>query len=107
MGCTVSRPACARPGKSSNPRFGYWNVTVSSASTAAPGQRPVAPSTPLGMSTATRYAPQRLTASMSAAMAPSAGRDRPVPSSASTTQAYPSSGGSSVRMRQPASCARR
>ncbi len=59
-------------------------VTVSFAFTAAPRTLPLAPSIPLGRSTAITMAPDRLIASTAARASPVRSRARPPPNSAST-----------------------
>ena len=59
-------------------------VTVSFAFTAAPRTLPLAPSMPLGRSTAITLAPDRLIASTAARAAPFRSRAKPPPNSAST-----------------------
>ena len=54
MSATTTRPAWNRPGATTNPTLGAWNVTVRSASTTAPAISPVDASTPDGRSTETR-----------------------------------------------------
>ncbi len=86
MSATTTSPAWKRPGATSRPTFRPWNVTVRSASTAAPATSPVEAFTPEGRSTATTGAPAALMRSISAAPPPRAARrGTPVPKSASTT----------------------
>ena len=53
MSATTTRPAWNLPGATTSPTLTPWNVTVTSASTAAPATSPVEPSTPEGTSTET------------------------------------------------------
>ncbi len=92
---TIS-PQRLRPGNSRWPGFLRKKVTVSTAGGAAPRISPVAPSTPLGTSTATTGSRRRPSASMTARGAPSTGRASPAPNIASIARpASPSASGAS------------
>jgi hypothetical protein len=67
MSATTTSPARYRPGATASPTLRPWNVTVSFASTAAPGTSPVDASTPEGMSTETTVTPEALIRSISLA----------------------------------------
>ena len=73
MSATTTSPAWKRPGPTTSPTLSPCIVTVSSASTAAPGTSPVEESTPEGMSTATTGASTPFIRSISSA-ASGAGR---------------------------------
>ena len=60
MSATTTSPAWKRPGATTSPTLRPWNVTVTSASTAAPAISPVDASTPEGRSTDTTGAPRRV-----------------------------------------------
>ena len=92
MSATLTWPASAAPGNRTRPRFCSPKVTVASASTQGPSGRPVSAESPDGTSTESTRAPPRRApamASMAAAKLPSAGRDSPVPRSASITTSSP------------------
>ena len=91
MSTTRRSPVSSAPGRSTVPVFGAPIATVSRASTAGPGTAPVAPSTPLGMSTATTGHGASRSASMAAARSPSAAPWNPVPTSASIARSARSS----------------
>ena len=89
MSATTSRPVSARPGKSICPCLARWNVTVTLACTASPSARPLAPSIPEGMSTATTGSALSFMRCTAESAAPDRARLRPVPYSASTIAAHP------------------
>ena len=84
MSETTTVPARERPGETTSPTLSAWNVTVRSASTAAPAISPVDASTPEGRSTDTTGAPEPLMRSISAAASGRGSPWKPVPKSAST-----------------------
>ena len=94
MFATSTSPAWARPGETTRPSFLAWNVTVRSASTAAPATSPVEASTPEGTSTATTGRPQALMRSIVFTASGRGSPWKPVPKSASITTSAPT--GSSV-----------
>ena len=53
IGSSITSPAWPRPGSIAVPSVRPWNASVSAAWIAAPSTRPLAPSTPLGTSSAT------------------------------------------------------
>ncbi len=89
MSATTTRPAWKRPGATTSPTFGAWNVTVTSASTATPAISPVEASTPDGTSTATTGASAAFIRAISSAASGRGSPWNPVPKSASTTTSYP------------------
>ena len=91
MSATSTGPQCSRPGSSRWPGLRRKNVTVSLACTAAPITAPLSPLMPLGRSTAITGTPAALIASIIARAAPSTGRSRPAPNSASTIRSAPAS----------------
>ena len=90
MSASTTRPARKRPGATTIPTFGAWNVTVRSAWTTAPATSPVDASTPEGRSTETTGAAAALIRSMAAAASARGSPRNPVPKSASTITSAPS-----------------
>lgn len=83
-------PQRRRPGKRRCPGFLRKKVTVTLAGAAVPRISPVAPSTPLGTSTAQVGIARAFSASIIWAAAPSIGRESPAPNIASMTTPAPS-----------------
>ena len=81
MSPTTTSPQNSRPASSRCPGLGRTNVTVASARRTSPNGAPVAPSSPLGTSTAIT----RRAARSSATAAGGSGRSAPAPNTASIT----------------------
>src|SRR5665213_2686536 len=88
---TLVSPQFSRPGSSKWPGLRRKKVTVSAAFGATPRIAPLAPSTPLGTSTATTGRSRAFSAPIISAAMPPTARVRPAPNSASTTSPAPSS----------------
>ena len=89
ISASTTSPHRFRPGYSKCPGFLRKKLTVHSAWMATPRNAPLAPSMPLGTSTATTGLPLAFTAWINAARSPSMSRSRPAPSSASTISSAP------------------
>ena len=98
MSATTTRPAWKRPGATASPTLAPWNVTVTSARTAAPATSPVEASTPEGRSTESTGRPLSSIRSMSAAASGRGAPWKPVPNSASTTTSAPARSSVSSRV---------
>jgi hypothetical protein len=83
MSATCTRPAWNLPGATTRPTLRPWNVTVASASTAAPRTSPVDESTPDGTSTAKTRAGCAFIRSISPAASARGSPAKPAPSSVS------------------------
>jgi len=86
IGATRISPQWLRPGNNRWPGFRRKKVTVSAAFGAMPKTAPLAPSTPLGTSTATTGRRAASTAAMTSRATPSMGRANPAPKIASITR---------------------
>ncbi len=86
ISATIVSPHKPRPGNSKCPGFLRKKVTVRIAVGAMPRTAPVAPSTPLGTSTATTASRRATTPAITSRATPSIGRERPAPNSASMTR---------------------
>jgi hypothetical protein len=102
MSATTILPAWNRPGATTSPTLRPWNVTVRSASTAAPSISPVEASTPEGRSTDTTGALLAFIRSIAAAASGRGAPWNPVPKSASRTTSAPAKSSVSTTSR-PAS----
>src|SRR5450759_4095632 len=86
MSTTSISPTIPAPGYCTSPTLGAAKVTVRSAITAWSAIAPVAPDTPLGMSTDRTCLPESLMAPIAAAWSPATAPDRPVPNKASISR---------------------
>src|SRR5262249_22991979 len=97
MSATHTSPAYSGPSADNRPCLGSPSVTVTAARTQAPATRPLSASSPEGTSTDTTRRPDPFMALIQPATRPIGGRDRPVPSRASTTSwASPNSGSAAI-----------
>jgi hypothetical protein len=106
MSTVSTSPAWNRPGATCRPTFGACIVTVTDASTAAPGTSPVDASTPEGTSTLSTW--PRIDSICAAASCRGSPR-KPVPKSASTTTSAAGTGapGSTITTARPAASSTR